>query len=146
MSKSTKIPYFLKKKLYFFLCYFCLQWVGKVVWEPTKAKFFQRKLPRKAFFKKCPSGQRSPCLGGATFVCVCALKKWVNVIPKEKRQKELLLFLPNALTTSGWAVKWTAMRLLADFTWKLYLKKKIEFIRGDQISNFFSRNQMKYDS
>ena len=52
-------------------------------------------------------------------LCVCALIKWVNVIPKEKGQKEILPFLPNALTTSGWAVKWTAMRrLLADFTWK----------------------------
>ena len=58
-------------------------------------------------------------------LCVCALKKQVNVTPKEKRGNNRNLFLPNALTTSGRAVKWTAMRrLLADFTWKhvLYLK------------------------
>ena len=114
LTKSTNIPYFFEKL--YSICYFFLWWVGKVVWEPTKAKFFQGKLPRKAFSKSALQDRGRALV---PHLCVCALIKWVNVIPKEKAQKEILPFLPNALTTSGWAVKWTAMRrLLADFTWK----------------------------
>ena len=112
--------------------------LGKLSGNQRRPNFFQGKLPRKAFSKSALQDRGRALV---PHLCVCALIKWVNVIPKEKGQKEILPFLPNALTTSGWAVKWTAMRrLLTDFTWKQHVQLENWIIRGDQISNFFPRN------